>query len=557
MKNSKVSSWWLLRSEPVDPRRVWQVVLLSLTISGFAIRFIEIASDPLDYDEYITMQGIGQSLLTYIKGHRFGSHLLVHYWLSNRLLGDSLIAYRTMSLIASILLLLLTTLCLRHFWPSERGVCLLALLVIIFNANALYLTRYAMFSYGNSLLVSVGLFFLFMRLAEGPIQKRQWLLISVVILPVAFFTNITTIVPLGTGILLVIVFRWWRFTQSRNMVALWRSLWEMKSLIVFPITYLIRNIIFPRPILSVRELPDMASFYFTTCDCSNDFLGVMKFYLIGTLQLFWGILYPIGNVRFVQRLVVAIMCLLAGLTVVQVARRRADQRTVFTLFFLLTALAAVLGASLLGLYPYGRGRYVPYLLAPIAILIGFGGLVVYRWISQRLVLTKSLKKALYACSVVLVLIVCCYVSVERYNNITITRESNYQAINWLRTQKPDLILAGSYNKTLPVLAVRVPEVYERVHSMGRGTSWEEDAVPREFVDVITGVRQSQPVDSILVILTYKDIAKAFPRWNSLLSNYFSLDNCFDAPDIWVGLYRRKARDSAGAASLFQTMGPGR
>ena len=131
-------------------------------------------------------------------------------------------------------------------------------------------------------------------------------------------------------------------------------------------------------------------------------------------------------------------------------------------------------------------------------------------------------------------------SVERYNRFASTRKSNYQAVDWLRTQKPDVILSDSHQ--LPMLSARAPEVYEHVHSMGWGTFWGENVVPPESVDMITGAGQPQPVASILVILRYKEIARDFPRWNTLtlLSSYFNLDTRLEAPNIWVGLYRRKS-----------------
>ena len=164
-------SWWFLRSARADARWVWPVILLSLLILGFTIRFVEITYDAYGFDEYACMMEVDQSFPTYVKGNVFALQHLVHYWLSYRVFGGSLIAYRTMSLVAGISFLLMTTLGLRRFWPSEKGICLVVLLVLILNGNALYLTRYSMFSYGNDLLVSAGLFFLFMRLAEVPSEK--------------------------------------------------------------------------------------------------------------------------------------------------------------------------------------------------------------------------------------------------------------------------------------------------------------------------------------------------------------------------------------------------
>ena len=529
------SCWGFLQVR--DSRaRLWIIVLLSILIVGVTIRFVEVTNDTFGFDEYACMMEVDQSFPTYVKGHGCFLQILVHYWLSYRVFGGSLIAYRTMSLIAGISVLLLTALCLRRFWPSEKGICLIVLLVLIPNSNALYLTRYSMFSYGNSLLVSTGLFFLFMRLAEGPIEKRKWLWISVGFLPAAFFSNFTTMVPLATGTLLVIVFRWWRFDDSRNLAGLWRWLWELKPLLIFPLTYLIIHILFPFTHLGAEKRPDMAPLFFTTSNLSQDVIGVMKFTLTRTFSLFLGMLVTIFKNGF-EKAIMILYFLLAGLAVLQAVRGKVDQRIKFTIFFLLITIIAILGASVMGFYPYGKIRYTPYLILPTIILIGFGGSLVYRWIFERWGLTRSMK-ALLTFSAVVILITGGYVSAERYSSFASTRKSNYQAINWLITQKPDLILSDSY--MMVVLSARAPEVYERVHSMGWRTFWGENVVPPELVDMITGLKQPQPVASILVILRRKEIARDFPRWNTLLNTYFNLDTRLEAPNICVGLYRRKA-----------------
>jgi hypothetical protein len=537
-------SWCFLRSTWTDPRWIWPVVLASLLAVGLATRLVETTYDRLDYDEYACMVNVHQNFSDYVKGlaGNYSVQFLMHYWLSYRLLGDTLIAYRTMSLITGVSLLLLTTLWLRHFWPLQKAVSLVVLLVLILNANALYLARYAIFVYGNSLLVSAGLFFLFMRLAEGPLENRAWLWISAILLPAAFFSNLVMMVPLATGILSVIVFRWWRFADSRNLAGLWRWVWEFKPLLIFPFVYLIREISFPLTNLGADARPDMAHLFFPTSGHSCTFLGILEFVLGGTYSLFRSMLAPTVLVpaephNFILRaVVVAVWGSLAAFTFVQVARRRADQQTMFTAFFLLTTLMSIVVAGLLGVYPYGDVRYTPYLLMPCAILIGIGGSSVCRWVFQGLGLLRS-RSALLAYLAVVILIAGSCQSLVRYRSAVSTKNGDDQAIDWLRSHPSDLVLADSY--VTAILYTRAPEVYERVHPMGWGTYWGKDAVPSELAEVITGAGQLQPVESVLVALYYKDLAQAFPRWNSLLGGDFDVDMSVEGPNIWVGLYRRK------------------
>ena len=518
--------------------RLWIIVLLSILLVGFAIRFVEVTNDTFGFDEYACMMDVEKSLPSYVDGRTgcYSLSLLVHYWISYRLLGNSLIAYRTMSLIAGILLLIVVTSCLIRFFPSDKGICLVVLLVLILNGNALYLTRYSMFSYGNSLLVSAGLFFLFMRLAEGPINKRQWLWISAVILPAAFFSNMIMMVPLATGTLLVIVFRWWRFADSRNLAGLWRWLWELKPLLVFPFTYLIIHILFPYTHLGAEKRPDMAPLFFTTSNLSQDILGVMKFTLTRTFSLFWGMLGIIVKNSFVTKAMMIIYFLLAGLAVLQAVRGKVDQRIKFTIFFLLITIIAILGVSVMGFYPYGRVRYTPYLILPTIILIGFGGSLVFRWVSDKFLLTPFLQ-VIMACLLLVVLIAGGYITVNRYNSFSITNKENDCVIEWIRSRDADLILSDAY--IIPILSAKAPEIYDHTRSMGWGTYWGKDVVPHEFVDMITRAEKAHQVNSVLVILHYKDIAKTFPNWNALLNNYFDLDAWIESPNIGAKLYRRR------------------
>ncbi len=518
--------------------RLWLIVPLSILIVGFAIRFVEVTNDTFGFDEYACMMDVEKSLPSYVNGRAgcYGISLLVHYWLSHRLLGSSLIDYRTMSLIAGILLLIIVTFCLMRFFPSDKGICIVVLCVLIFNSNLLYLSRYSMFAYGNTLLVSVAMFFLFMRLAEGPIEKKMWLWMSFIILIPAFFSSIVLMVPLATGVFSVIVFRWWRFNDSRNLAALCRCLWELKPLLIFPLTYLIINIMFPITNLGADKRPDMAPLFFTTSNFSQDILGVMKFTLTRTFSLFWGMLGIIVKNSFITKAMMIIYFLLAGLAVLQAVRGKVDQRINFTIFFLLITLVAIIGASVMGFYPYGRVRYTPYLILPTIILIGFGGSLVFRWISDRFLLTPFLQ-VIMVCLLLVVLIFGGYITVNRYNSFSITNKENDCAIEWIRFHDADLILSDAY--IIPILSAKAPEIYERTRSMGWGTYWGKDVVPHEFVDVITKAEKVHQVNSILVILHYKDIAKTFPNWSTLLNSYFDLDAWIESPGIGVKLYRRR------------------
>lgn len=542
-------SWWFLRSTSVYARWTWLAALASLMAVGFAARIVEVTYDRFYRDEYALAINIERGFLEYARG-LMGGHALqfpVHYWLSYRILGGSLTAYRSMSLIAGVALLLLTPLWLKRFWPSQRTVCLIVLLMLVLNDHALFLSRYSAFAYSNSFLLSAGLFFLFMRLAEGPLDSRAWLCISLLFLPAAFFSNVIMLVPLATGVLSVIVFRWWRFADSRNLAGLGQWIWEFRPLLIFPIIYLIRQVLYPFTALGADRRPDMAHLFLPTSGCPSTLQGMIEFVLTRTYSLFWSALAPAGahNLPTIASVFLASYGFLAVLVLVEIARRRADQRTVFTIFFTLTTLTSVAAGGLLGVYPYGSVRYIPYLTMPCAILIGIGGSLVYRWIFEGLGLSRSWN-ALLAYLAVSALIAGGYLCVARYDHITTVEASDDQAIRWIRSQQSDLVLADSH--IMAMLYTKAPEIYERAHRMGWGEWGGGDVVSSELADIITGAAHSQPVDSILVVLyghgfvqtdPYKGFARKYPLWDGLLRAHFNLGASVQGSNIQGRLYTRK------------------
>jgi hypothetical protein len=542
-------SWWFLRSANVDNRWIWPVTLTSLLVVGVGIRLVEVTYDRFDYDEYDLMLNVRQSFADYSKGLVGKDELqyVLHYWLSYRLLGEGSNAFRTMSLIAGIALLLLTPLWLTRFWPAQKNVTLVALLLLILNENALYLSRYALFSYGSSFLLATGLFFLFLRLVEGPLANRQWLWIGAILLPAALFSQVVMIVPLAIGGLSVIVFRWWQFTESRNLEGLGRWVWELKPLLALPLILLIRQMIFPFDYSGVGELAVIEHLFFPTSGYPHSLLGMISFVLTKTYALFWALLAPAGaqSVSFMGPLFLAFCGFLAALALVPVARRHADRRTLFTAFFLLATLTATIIGGLLGICPYGSVRYASYLTMPCVVLIGIGGSLAHRWIFGGLGLPLSWN-TLVANLAALSLIGGICLGITRYSYIVSVETSNDQAISWLRSQQPDLVLADNY--IAAVLYSRAPEIYERVHRLGWGAWLGEEVLPSERADVITGAEEPQTVETILVVLFphefretdhYRGFAQKYPRSSRLIEANFDLEASVEGFHIQGLLYRRK------------------
>ena len=87
--------------------RLWVIALLGVLGIGIAIRLIEVTYDRFDFDEYHLRLDIDKSLLEYYR-HLEGTDAIqfaVHYWVTHRLLGGTLVAYRAASLAAGLAVL--------------------------------------------------------------------------------------------------------------------------------------------------------------------------------------------------------------------------------------------------------------------------------------------------------------------------------------------------------------------------------------------------------------------------------------------------------------------
>ena len=542
------------RSTGVKALRLWLLPLASLLAVGTALRFVEYSFDRLEYDEYTLFIGVDNSVSEFVSLHRyFPAQFLAHYWLSYRLLGGSALAFRSLSLLSAVALLVLTAVWMNRAWPERKVATLVAVGLLAVNGNALYLSRYAMFPYGFSFLVAGALFFLFMRLAEGPLGGRRWLWIALALPMVAFFSNEFLIVPLATGVFCVLVLRWVRLPHARSVAGQWQWAWEMKPLLIIPLVFAVRQIVHPTFLAhwGAAKRADQVDLYYPTAGYAPTVAGAGQFLLDKTYALFASVLEPIG---FSQRPTLELLFLtgcgaLAAVALVQVVRRRADGRTVFTVLFLLVTLAAMAVGSLLGLYPYGIVRYAPYLFMPTVALISVGAAIAWEWLFGRLRWPGAATVLLVALSAV-VLAAGVYLAVVRSAQTARIEQEDEQAIVWLAEQQPDLILADNYIAT--VLYTKAPQVYQQLHAMGWGTYMQQgqDVVPPAMAETIAGdaITKADAADSILVVLypnelgrtdRYEGFNQRFPTWSKLVEENFDLVASTQSLHVAAFLYHKR------------------
>jgi len=529
----------------------WKLVVASFLMLGVALRLVEVGYDRYDIDEYHLQMGIQQAFGDYYKAFegtdsvQFG----LHFWLTNRLLGDSLIAYRALTLLAGIALLVITALWLRRWWPAEKALAPIVLALFAVGADALFLSRYGMFAYGSTYLQAAGLLFLFMRLAEGPLKRRQWLWISAVLPFAAFFADEFLIVSLAVGACVVFAFRWTQADAARSPRHVPGWAWEMAPLLIYPLVFAIRQVAFPYTFWGAGQRVDQLDLYYSSSGYPSGILGAIEFLVRATYSQFWSLLGPAGNsgAAPVQPIFIGGCAALATPAVIQIIRGRAGRRASFVALFLALALAGVALGGLLGVYPYGVARYVPFLAMPSAILIGLGGAWYYRWISGRLG-SARFWNALLLVGAVALLAGGVYWCVARSQQIAGVRQEDDRAIARLAALQPDLILTDTYISE--VLYTKAPSVYAGLHEMGPGTyyGWGRDEVPPAMAETIAGTAAARPADSILVVLFphelgrtdhYRGFAQRYPLWSDLIEEHFQLAEVVQSMHLEGRLYRRK------------------
>lgn len=552
-------------------RWLWTVALVSVLGIGIAIRLVEVTYDRFDFDEYHLRLDIDQSLLEYYH-HLEGTDAIqfaVHYWLTHRLLGHHLLAYRAASLAASLAVLVLVPLGLRRAWPTHRSLMITVPLLMILNADALYLSRYAMFPYSNTYLVSAALFFLFLRLSMRPIPTRQWLFITVALPVVAFFVNDFLIVALAVGACAVILFRAVPSGRSERLRVAARAAWEMKPLLILPAVFVLRQVAFPYTNWGAAVRSDQVDLYFPTSGYPVTFEGLAGFLASNTRSLFWSVLAPAGvhNQPYATTALLTICACLVALSSLHVLRRRADQATTFTFTFLLICTASLAAGGVAGLYPYGSARYTPFLFLPTAIMIAMGGWLVYQWVAARFGAPR-LWLALFTGLLGIILASGIAVCVARWAKITAIHEDDEHGIAWLEHQGADLILADYY--VYHVLADKSTTLRDRLRTMGRGTYLDRghDTMADDVAEMIANPLRPSGIDTIVVVLyphgygrtdEYRGFADRYPRWESLITRCFTLEATHRSFHLDVLLYRRTKplahhyHYSAGVVSLAESI----
>jgi len=507
---------WMAKVAKYICPNAWWAIPFSVLVVGLTARVVGSRIDWLGGDNYWIMQGVEKPLLEYIRTSDFGIPLMVYYWVSYRVFGSSLTGYLVLPLISSLATLLVIYFGIKKQWGQAAwGVCFLTLAFMAFNAYSVYLAGYAMFSYGNELLVSCGLFFLFVHLSSGTLTKRQWTWVALISIPVAFFSTIYTLVLVFVGAVSVIAVRYWHSHGRYRLNDLRQHVMEMWPLALFPVVSVFVRLFDPRgSFFTIRDVLSIFKGYYDTLffpssNYPKTFWGAVQFVSHNTVTLLRQLLqtapYKGSHSLTPSIFILVVMLIIILVLAVRMLQRRLKPDMSFVVTFTILALSAMAVGGLLGIYPYGRQRYSLCLLLPMGLIIAYAASFVITKIMGRFGAVLRLKAIPFVlASIIIVAGTVCNVGQLHYNTgITV---SNWAALHQIGEVKADLVLIGGWAGG--VVKPVYPDFYASAHYMG----WPfavldySDTVPPEIVDIIEGTQNERAVAAYTASLVIDYVA---------------------------------------------------
>lgn len=489
----------------------------------------------------------------------------VHYWVSYRLFGGGLSDYLILPVAASLATVLVIYVGLLSYWRSATGIVFFTLCLYAFNNHSIYLASYGMFPYAFSLLVASVLYFTFLHFSSNLHARIRWYWIPIAIIPAAFFSNLITTIPVLSGVASVLLYRWYRVPESRNVKHVLHYLSSIWPLLIFPIAYLVIYTMQPFTNIGLEKRPDMAEYFFYSSSNVQSLWGRGLFLWNGTAALFGQLISPsrpailVGqHISPFLRTILSILLLglmLCAWACVRLRIWKCSNKSfkpalftespplVFTLIYIGVMYSAIAVGGLLGLYPFGAMRYASYLLIPVLIVVGY----FFSWgtinISSCFGVDARWRKAFLGLASFLI-VLGIITTASNYNEYMQRRAEINSAFESIHRTDVGLVLIGDY--PAPALRHFVPSIYDRnkVMSIGWGTFFgngSDGGVPQELTKLIKGDDGlAHAVKRVLVIASSRQqFDELYPSYSQMMGKYYRLEQEIKATNIWAGTYIKK------------------
>lgn len=413
--------------------------------------------------------------------------------------------------------------------------CLCCGSLINLNSNSIYLARYALMPYGFTLLTTTLLFFVFLRLSEYQLDRQSWLYISIISVPIAFFSDFITVVPISAGALLITLIRTSGSSWSKKVSGVAATFWELRALSIFPIMYLARQLIHPFTNLGADRRPDMARLFFPTSGYSSDFGGVFHYAIARTYDLFVSMLVPLTGRDILSYGVIGMWLIAFIYGCIMIILHRAERRALFTLLYLILNVLVVSLGGCIGIYPYGSIRYTPYLLVPGLIIAGIGASSFVTYVITKLRITVNT-----SIPVIIVSALICICGVRmcwgHYMYVTEANTKNVSALTAVRFQPSYRVLCDTFTEV--IIKQKLPEYSNRIISLGRPAGYNLEPQDSGVFETVCGPSTVCP--SGLSVILHCEVGKAFPLVNKAIEEEYVLDDVTVGPNVWVGNYHKRS-----------------
>jgi hypothetical protein len=518
----------------------WSIISISILIIALSSCWVSGFRDTFNWDAYGLMIGLENKFPEYNSDLSYILPQRIHYWISFRLFGSNLFGFIFSPLILMLFSFVIIYIGIKKYFHNANSIIFVSLLILAFNAHLKFRCGYPLITYAGSFLVSALLFFLYLRLSSGIINKKKWLWIFFILIPAAFFSNIPVLVPFATGIFSLIFIRYWYKPLYRSFFLLWKSIKELLLLVVFPFVFLVVYKIQPFINLGPIKRPEMASLFFSTSEFSQDtwILGIIKYSFERSIKLiiqfFPKINLVIGeiNIGYIISFIFLFMfCILLLYLYIKFFKRNLQKEISFTLIFFTITFLAILSGGLIGVFPFGILRYASFLLLPAAILSGYGFSLIIKWVLQKI---RIKSKILPIAIALLIFILGSFNNLKIYKHNLLTKNRNHKALQLINISEVDLVLLSEYQR--PVVTILAPEAYAKSYSIGWGTYFghgDDGGISKDFIDQLKLKNVDGSLKSVLLIAPQK-FEELYPSWVEFLSrNNFKIRNNIEAPNIYA------------------------
>jgi hypothetical protein len=520
------------------------LILLAVLI-GLIARLAAMYADRLDVDIYYMMTEASQSFSDYTRDAGFSRTLMLYWWLIDHAVGESLWVHRVFPFFLNVLAIGLVAVWLYRFVETPEAV-IFATLFFGLSSWATYTVEYPVINYSVEILLGVIIFKYTIACCcnDAGMSKSNYSITIICIVFLAAMASYTIVVPVCACLATNVIW------HVRNLYPGDRDNYSspFRIMRLWPMLFVVSVQGFLWSLIPYRYLGDklpthMYKYFMNRSDSPQNVVGAIQFTLSNTREWMRGLITPVGadelfailpvsQKLFYGALILTVVCTLVFLAV----RRRIETPIVIALIFVTLVALAILFGGLIGMFPYGSVRYTGWLLMPISLIFGS---TASAWIGCIDKIANYTKVRLLISSIA---VVSAALLLALFTKSTLNRRAeNYAAVELLKDPSNfDEILYSGF--IAPALRGLVEEATNKGIDLGFGKvhkSVEEKILDQqEFVRFQTDSLKDDRSLVAVCAQSKERLAELHPSWSSILSNHYRLSEEIDAPDLWVGFYKK-------------------